>query len=259
MDFRIEKWGASLSGVLLIFGATSAAGAPPPKDECEYEDCIETDVYEEGAGGETLPFGDGGEMMLLGVGDTVEMCRDHACWASYDSCADAYRLPLGVGTGTYGTSRTRSIDANFDSSYCGWGADAGDIDPDDDLVLFWPGATVFDGTASDGGQAKFQIWIYQDTAQNCLGTRTYKGGDTATCTTTVGGESWQEAIGEGRSDCEGVMTDPAGCHLPDLLLLHPASSTDAWYYYIMRVSVCDSDGTSCTTNDETGCFKVHWD
>jgi len=220
---------ARVLGVLLIFVWSVAAVAKPPENECDFEDCIETDVYEAGA---TLPMG-GEEMLLLGVGDTTEMCRDHACWASYDSCADAYRLPLGVGTGTYDTSRSTNVDANFDTGYCGWGANAGGIASDDDLVLFWPGATVFDGTTSDGGQAKFQIWVYQDAISNCGGSRTYKGGDTATCTTVVSRKSWQEAIGEGRSDCEGVMTDPAGCHLPDLLLLHPASATDAWYYYIM--------------------------
>ncbi|MFH1533231.1 MAG: hypothetical protein ABIK09_21100 [Pseudomonadota bacterium] len=249
-----REWVARVSGVFLIF-AGSAAAAAAPKGECDSEDCIVTDVYEAGA---EVPLG--GELLLLGVGDTVEMCRDHACWASYDSCADAYRLPLGVGTGTYGESRTRSLDANFDSGYCGWGAYAGAIAGDDDLVLFWPGATVFDSSTSDGGQAKFQIWIYQDSGASCTGSRTYKGGDTtATCTTEVNRRSWQEAIGDGRSDCEGVMTDPVGCHLPDLLLLHPGSATDAWYYYILRVSLCDTDGTNCVGSDETGCFQVHWD
>lgn len=253
------EWVARVLGVLLVFVVSLPTEAKPPEDECATEDCVVTDVQPEGAGGgETLPL-DGGEMLLLGMGDTVEMCRDHACWASYDACADAYRLPLGVGTATYGTSRTRTVDANFDASYCGWGAYAGDVDPGDDLVLFWPGATVFDGSTSDGGQAKFQIWIYQDSGASCTGSRTYKGGDTSTCTTLVARESWQEAYGDGRADCEGSMTDPAGCHLPDLLLLHPASSTDAWYYYIMRVSLCDSDGTNCVYADESGCFLVHWD
>jgi len=84
---------------------------------------------------------------------------------------------LGVGTGTYGTGgRAAATDANLSSSYCGWGADAGQIPGDDDLVLFWPGATVFDESTADGGQTKFQIWIYQDTIANCGESRTLKGG-----------------------------------------------------------------------------------
>ena len=256
MGFGTEKWVAWFSGILLVLAA-SATATGAPKDPCADEDCVVTDVYEDGAA-EGLDM-EGLELLLLGMGETTEMCRDHACWASYDACADAYRLPLGVGTGTYGESRAATVDANFDSGYCGWGADAGQVTSDGDLVLYWPGATVFDESTSDGGDTKFQIWVYQDSGANCTGSRTYKGGDTATCSTLVSRMSWQEAYGDGRSDCEGSFTDPAGCHLPDLLLLHPASATDAWYYYIMRVAVCDADGTDCWNSDETGCFQIHWD
>jgi hypothetical protein len=243
-------------GVILVL-AWGAAAAAAPKDPCELENCVETDVY--GEGGDALAMGEGGEMMLLGVGDTVEMCRDHACWTSYDACLDAARLPLGVGTGTYGTGgRSAAVDANFDDYYCGWGADVGDVAQGDDLLVNWPGATIFDETTSDGGQTKFQIWIYQDTGASCTGNRTYKGGDTATCTTLVNRKSWTEALAEGRADCEGALTDPGDCHLPDVLLVHPASATDAWYYYIMQVSVCNADGTNCWTNSESGCFNVYW-
>ena len=258
MSFRKDRV-ATLLGILLIVAWSAAAAAAPPGNPSGEEDYAVTDVYEDGGGGaEALPLGgDGG--LLLGTGDTVEMCRDHACWASYDPCTEVFRLPLGVGTGTYGESRSATTDANFDSYHCGWGADAGQVINGDDLVLFWPGATVFDETTSDGGQAKFQIWVYQDSGANCTGSRTYKGGDTATCTTSVGRKSWVEAFGDGKSDCEGYFSDPTGCHLPDVVMLHPASATYAWYYYIMRASVCDADGTNCWLSTKTGCFQIHWD
>ncbi|HNT35427.1 MAG TPA: hypothetical protein PKH07_10570, partial [bacterium] len=184
-----------------------------------------------------------------------------ACAVSPDPCTDDYRLMLGSGYGKY-SSRIRNAEAvaNFTANTCGLQQDVGEIPSDEDLIIYVDTSYAIDTTASDGGIVKVKIdvdeWNTTHGVEPCTGdkNRTFPS-DTAECDVdgTASNRSWQTPWSDSKGDCSGGYGDPGDCHNPDIGISFPSGSGTGTYcyeYYI-EISVCDSDGTNCTTDKET--------
>jgi len=193
------------------------------------------------------------------VGVSTTTAGRAACWVSYDSYRDRYRIPLGDAYARYTSGgRSPSPDAYYDSADCGDGAQAGTVDHGEDIEFFLTSSYHIDEVTNDGGKTYCRLTLDKYCATGCSGTcvNSTNKTDTAVCTSTSAGQTWREAI-----DIEG---DSDACHRPDIVL----TSTSDWYpglvgtigyEYKVQVWVCDSNGTNCTYSSDTGCVDIEFE
>ena len=201
------------------------------------------------------------EMILMSstVGTSIPTANRAACWASYDSYRGRSRIAVGEAFTRYASAGRYAVaDAYFDSADCGMDSYAGKVDFGDTLDLFLTNAYMIDEVTDDGGKIYFRLRLDYYCPDGCEETCTdlTDTSDQATCSSTSSGQEWREAI-----DIEGDTDD---CHRPDLVITsssswYPDSRDTVGYYYHVEAWTCDSNGTNCTYQRDTGCFDVEFE
>jgi len=250
-------WCMAAPGVLLAGSAVKPEGDKPEGDGAKIEAPGAEDIAETIAPEEDELLGG----VLLGastVGTSIATAGRAACWASYDSYRDRSRLAVGEAYTRYTSGGRYAVaDAYFDGADCGMDAHAGTVDYGDTLDLFLTNAYMIDEVTDDGGKVYFRLRLDYYCPDGCEGTCTNATdvSDLATCLSTSSGQTWREAL-----DIEGDYDD---CHRPDLVITtssawYPDSRDTVGYYYHVEAWTCDSDGTNCSYQIDTGCFDVEF-
>lgn len=182
------------------------------------------------------------------------------CFAGLDECTGDYRLPIGLGYGRFGNSRSALADAIYDGD-CAIYTDVGDLTASDYLVIYINDAYAISTSRSDGGLVIFEVDVWEYTDDACYGAvnRNFSA-DVAECSVAHlgAGASWQALWAETSGDCGSSYGDPGDCHMPDIGISYPGSTGRYCYLYGIGISVCDDDGTNCVNDVNVGAFVVDW-
>lgn len=198
---------------------------------------------------------------VAGVGTTYLTALPKVpCFLDYDPCSEDYRLMLGAAWGLYDSSRSANANALYDSD-CDEYTNVGELSSDDYLVVFVVNSYAISSSSTDSGVVKFYVDLFEYTDDECDGgiTRNFNM-DTSTCSVTVAGGvgPWLSAWSETAGHCGNSWGDPGNCHQPDIGITYPGAPGTYCYRFYVMVSVCNADGSSCTSDYEYGYFTMNW-